>query len=248
MRRALAGSAALTLIWSTAFAGLALAQDPSAAPTEGEPPHPAHIHSGTCANLGGIVEPLRDITFPDRAGTPDGADASPAAGADASPAVGASPSLTQAPEALGPTGTFDTSAAQVSITRVDMTIAEMRRGNHAINAHESATSLARYIACGDIVGGRGDRNVVIPLLEQTRSGYRGVAFLHEDGNRTTVFVTLFNQGDGVTVEPGPDASIAPASIAPASIAPASFAPSASEIPVPIASPATPASPAASPAA
>jgi len=29
---------------------------------EADAPHPAHIHSGTCDNLGDIVAPLSDVT------------------------------------------------------------------------------------------------------------------------------------------------------------------------------------------
>ena len=50
--------AALPLLGSTA-----LAQDstPEAMAQSGEAPHPAHIHSGSCEELGDVVVPLTDI-------------------------------------------------------------------------------------------------------------------------------------------------------------------------------------------
>src|SRR5262249_12589684 len=55
-------------------AGAVAAQSPAASPgasPNGSPPagdvskvpHPAHIHTGTCANLGDIVAPLNDVTM-----------------------------------------------------------------------------------------------------------------------------------------------------------------------------------------
>ncbi len=50
-----------------AFAVLALsvpaglAQTPVASPVAGDGPHPAHIHAGTCVELGDIVAPLSDV-------------------------------------------------------------------------------------------------------------------------------------------------------------------------------------------
>jgi len=70
-----AAGSALTL--ALAFAGVVGAQSPSPAPSAGGGditalPHPAHIHSGSCADLGDIVAPLDDVTLvdgSDRVGT-----------------------------------------------------------------------------------------------------------------------------------------------------------------------------------
>lgn len=135
--------------------------------------HPAHIHTGTCTELGDVVGPLRDIA--------------PLQGA-------ATGSLASLP------------GVEVSVSRVNLTIPQMLRDPHAINAHLSADQVDVYIACGEITGRRNDRNLVIPLAEQNASGYRGVAFLQDDGNRTVVFTVLFDAtgtSDGTT---GPMAS------------------------------------------
>lgn len=176
---------ARTMVASTALLATALlapgaaAQSPSAAPvgSPGASPaagatdaHPAHIHSGTCTELGDVVAPLRDI----------------------------------APARGGQTGALTSVAGvEVSVSRVDLTIPQMLRNDHAINAHLSADQLDVYIACGEITGRRNDRNLVVPLQEQNASGYRGVAFLQEDGNRTIVFTVLFDTSSdsGMGVDP-----------------------------------------------
>lgn len=64
---------------------------------------PVHIHDGTCANLGGVVYPLKDV-------------------------VGGS-----------------------STTMVKGTsVAALTQKPYAINAHESASNLGKYVACGNI--------------------------------------------------------------------------------------------------
>src|SRR6478609_4509784 len=68
--------AASALLITLALAGTVAAQSPSespagspagsAAPSIGDistVPHPAHIHTGTCANLGDVVAPLNDVTL-----------------------------------------------------------------------------------------------------------------------------------------------------------------------------------------
>jgi plastocyanin len=70
-----AGSA---LLITLALAGAVAAQSPSESPAgspgaSAEPgigdisgvPHPAHIHTGTCTNLGDVVAPLKDVTLVD---------------------------------------------------------------------------------------------------------------------------------------------------------------------------------------
>jgi plastocyanin len=64
MRIRLAAGSAVAL--SLVVAATVAAQSPSAAPTIGDitnVPHPAHIHTGSCANLGDVVAPLNDVTL-----------------------------------------------------------------------------------------------------------------------------------------------------------------------------------------
>jgi len=62
--------AAFALLFTVALTGAVSAQSPAASPGESAPagdvskvPHPAHIHNGTCANLGDVVAPLNDVTM-----------------------------------------------------------------------------------------------------------------------------------------------------------------------------------------
>lgn len=67
--------AAFALLLTVAMAGAVAAQSPAASPGEspaesGAPsgdvskvPHPAHIHTGSCADLGDVVAPLQDVTM-----------------------------------------------------------------------------------------------------------------------------------------------------------------------------------------
>ena len=126
-------------------ANSALAQGTPAPVPTAVTSHPAHIHSGTCADLGDVVFPLTDISL---APTADGA--TPAA----------QPMMMHADEVL------------TSVTIVDDTLANLLAGRYAINVHESAENIGNYIACGDIAGEvrlhmRSDAppGLVIPLRE-----------------------------------------------------------------------------------
>jgi hypothetical protein len=64
---------------------------------------PAHIHTGTCANLGGIAYPLTSVT-----------------------------------------GGKSTTVVK------NLTIDKLLGASYAINVHESASNLGKYVACGNI--------------------------------------------------------------------------------------------------
>ncbi len=51
---------------------------PGATAQEGDEPHPAHIHSGTCEELGDIVAPLNDVTLEEGGGVEGAESAIPA--------------------------------------------------------------------------------------------------------------------------------------------------------------------------
>jgi plastocyanin len=139
-------------------------------------PHPAHIHSGTCAELGDVVAPLQDVVLV----VPGAAPSSPGA------------------ERVG-----------ASVTRVDPKLEDILGSPHAIMAHESAENIGNYIACADLVGQPSeDGDLVVALGEQNGSGYVGVAFLHEDSGRTSVYLSLTGPGGGMG--PSPSDAAAPA--------------------------------------
>ncbi len=126
--------------------------------------HPAHIHSGTCAQLGDVVFPLSDVSGDILV------DGTPMAGED-----------------MGP----DDNAVAWSVTTVAAPLADIVSGGHAINVHESAENIGNYIACGDIGGVMmGSSDLAIGLGELNDSGYSGIARLHDNGDGTTL-VTVY---------------------------------------------------------
>jgi len=128
-------------------------------------PHPAHIHSGTCATLGDVVFPLSDVGGPmaDASGTP------------------------MAGMPMGPSSAIP---AQVSVTTVDADLNTIVSGGHAINVHESAENIGNYIACGDIGGEMMGSDLAIGLGELNGSGYSGAAWLHDNGDGTTTVTVV----------------------------------------------------------
>lgn len=160
-------SAALLLSLGVVFApkGVA-AQDMAMAA------HPAHIHAGTCAELGDVVFPLTDVSG---AMMMDGT-----------------------PMAMGEMmGAADAIPVEWSATTVAAPLADIVSGGHAINIHESAENIGNYIACGNIGGTMmGASDLAIGLATLNDSGYSGVATLHDNGDGTTT-VTVYLTGGGM---------------------------------------------------
>ncbi len=151
------------------FAGVSVAgaQD-SATPAAGAPvPHPAHIHSGTCAELGDVVYGLNDVSGELLQGTPG---ATPASAATGEPG----------------------DVIAESTTTVDASLDDLLAEPHAVNVHESADNIGNYIACGDITGEVDDNGTLIIDLEQLNaSGVAGQAILSDSGDgKTQVVITL----------------------------------------------------------
>lgn len=133
-------------------------------------PRPAHIHEGTCDELGGVVAPLTDLTrAEDDAGTTE--------------------------MQLG--NVTDAIPAEYSYTSsVPLALDDILANNHAVNVHESAENIENYIACGDL-GGTVDANgsLVVGLGELNNSGYTGIAVLTADEEvlgQTNVSVFIAN--------------------------------------------------------
>lgn len=141
--------------------------------------HPAHIHSGTCEELGDVVYPLNDVApvdFPVEAGTP-AAMSSPVAEGRAMASEG---------------------VVADSVTTVDTSLDDLLSGEYAINAHESAVNIQNYIACGNITGETTDGQLTVELHELNDSGYTGEAVLVDNGDgTTTVTLTLMQGGAGM---------------------------------------------------
>ncbi len=179
-RRALLSVSAIGIAASTPGFRAGLAQegeDHEATPARATgTPHLAHIHSGTCEELGDVVFPLKDVA---PVSTPGAMSASPDAGTDGTPVgVGADEVVAE------------------STTEVEASLDDILATQHAINVHESAENIDVYIACGDITGAATDGELLIGLEELNDSGYTGEAHLVDNGDgTTTVMVTLMTTGN-----------------------------------------------------
>ena len=157
----------LTTVMATGSAGV-VAQDatPEATPVvETVAARPAHIHAGSCPEVGDVVAPLTDLT-----------SATGGAGA----------------VFPGQAGEWDAVAAEYSFTTVPLTIDEILTGDYAINVHESAENIETYIACGDL-DGTTDANgtLAIGLHEVNNSGYTGIAVLSPSNEAGSTDVSTF---------------------------------------------------------
>lgn len=156
----------VAMIAGFAAGSVAAAQD---ATPSGEAPeaHPAHIHSGTCEDLGDVVYPLNEIGGESLDSTPE---ATPESAAEGLPG-----------DVLG-----------FSVTSVEVSIDDLLAEEHAINVHESAENLDVYIACGNIEGEPDEDGVLYIDLEQLNdSGVNGQAIISDLGDgEVEVAVTL----------------------------------------------------------
>jgi hypothetical protein len=156
------------------------AQDASPVATDGVTGRPAHIHAGSCDELGEVVAPLSDLTLAaGGTGDTEGTDAEGAAA-----------------------GNADAIPAEYSFTTVDLSLDDILAADHAINIHESADNIDEYIACGDL-GGTVDANgsLVVGLQELNDSGYAGIAVLSPSttatgGTDVSVFIAEDLTGGG----------------------------------------------------
>ncbi len=143
--------------------------------------HPAHIHSGSCAELGEVIYPLTDVALP----------SGEMMGADGGHAVKIS----------------DTNLPDVSLQDI---LDGNHAVNIHLSADEIGTYIACG-SIGGVVDSRenGDgQEISVGLMELNESGYVGVAWLGDDGNGgTNVGVTLINvdemHGNGGTAAATP---------------------------------------------
>ena len=180
---------AATLALVIGGAGLsqqALAQDTSTPAADGheamgaKADHPAHIHFGTCAELGDVAFPLTNLTSGYEA-TPEG-------------------SVVGTPETALDT---ESESGATSSTDVEASLDDIIAGGHAINIHESVENIQNYIACGDVTGTPTDGVLELELAELNGSGYTGTATLTDNGDGTTTVEVIIQHGDSGTPEASP---------------------------------------------
>lgn len=145
-------------------------------PTESPIPEqarPAHIHPGRCGALdqGDRIE-LEPLILGD--------------GAIATTAIAVA-TLDATPGAMAV-------AAELSVSVIDMPLADLLASPHAINVHAGVTEMRAYLVCGAIGGPeREDGSIAIGLREERGSGYEGIAYLApnpEDPEQTLVWVFI----------------------------------------------------------
>jgi len=132
--------------------------------------HPAHIHSGSCNELGDVIYPLSNVG---PGGTLNG---------------------TSQPSEDPIGAEDDIYPVDFSVTTVDASLSDIADGNTAINVHESTDEIQNYIACGNIGGPVIGGMLVIGLETLNDSHYSGVAVLTDKDDQTEVTVYL---GEGL---------------------------------------------------
>ncbi|HET7093732.1 MAG TPA: hypothetical protein VFI22_09650 [Thermomicrobiales bacterium] len=154
--------------------------------------HPAHIHSGSCAQLGDVVYPLTNVSA---SGMMAGMQAMAATPGTGMPAAMATPGgLTMAP----PMGATTAIPVETSQTLVNASLQDLLSKPYAINVHESQANIGQYIACGDLGGSMMTGSAMaqggvlaIGLGELNGSGESGIAVLRATGdNQTMVWIYL----------------------------------------------------------
>lgn len=157
-------SLCVPIVCIAALGMASLAASPTAAQDDGG--HPAHIHLGTCSELGEIAWALSNVgPGTVRNGTPSANGA----------IVGQ---------------TSDIYPVDVSVTTVDVPLTTITDGTHAINVHESGANIQNYIACGNIGGTQYGNTLIIGLGQLNDTGYTGIAVLRADEDQTVVTVYL----------------------------------------------------------
>ena len=153
----------------TTFAALSmlvpvsLAQTPESEAGAGDGPHPAHIHTGTCDEIGDVVAPLTDVADPT-----EGAER---VGAESAHAV--KTSMT----------TVDMPLQEIIDGGHAINVHESAE---AIDVYIACGDIGGALVTDD----DGRTHLLIGLGELNDSGHMGIAWLGEDGDQTEVAVTL----------------------------------------------------------
>jgi hypothetical protein len=156
-----------------AFAMLALLISPVLAQTpvgeatpvavDGDGPHPAHIHAGTCDALGDVVAPLNDLADP----TVDG-------------------------ELMGPPTAHAVKVSETTVDLpLDEIIGGGHAINVHLSAEQIDVYIACGDIGGAVFTDEGGRTeLIIGLGELNDSGHSGIAWLGADGDQTEIVVVL----------------------------------------------------------
>lgn len=220
-------TAAVATAMTVGLVGASIAQDATPLAGEGEMDmtagaavYPNHFHLGTCADLDPAPAiPLADLQFPDWVPSLSGE-----AGGDIEVVLPSPADFGNAPI-----------PAAVATTDVDVPLADIVAGGHAVNVHDPADP-SQYVACGNVGGvpdARGD--LFFGLSEHEDSGYSGAVWLHDNGGSTTVVVFLTHPAAQPAVEAGLAAAVAAAE---AEVATPEMAPAATPEAAPEATPVT----------
>jgi hypothetical protein len=128
------------------------------------PANPAAIRSGTCGSQSAeAAYRLFDVRFRPEEGTPT---------------------------AGGPLGSPAAIATRMSVTLLDVSLADLLAGDNVIDIRASGDDLDTIITCGDIGGELMGRDLSIGLREVDGSGFSGIAWLRDQGENTLVYVFL----------------------------------------------------------
>lgn len=202
------GSARSLRFAVVAAIGVLTLMTPTLAAQDGDAPHPAHIHAGTCAELGDVVFPITDVAFPD--GESSG------------------------PESAHPVKISETEVAAPLQDIIDGGHAI----NVHLSADEIDTYIACGDIGGVVHENEDGRtSLVIGLGELNESGHTGVAWFGADGDVTEVAIMLIepdSMGDasaGAAQEASPDAAAAATDSTAVTIQGFAFNPPTIEIPV-----------------
>ena len=138
--------------------------------------HPAHIHNGTCDDLGDVVYPLENITDMMGMASPE-----------------ASTPMTM-PMGTAMAGDSSQDEVAISTSTIDVSLDDLLADDHAVNVHMSPEQSDVHIACGDISGDVENDNLEVVLNEVDGSGYSGHAELTDNGDDTTTVVVTVMTG------------------------------------------------------
>jgi hypothetical protein len=166
MRKRMAGAGATALVMAMLAGSVAQAQDMEMTG------HPAHIHSGSCPDVGDVVGPLSDVSGQFLM---DGT-------ATVTPSMGSSAAI--------PVEASFTSAVAVPY-------ADLFAAPHSIVVHKgpSDEDIRVYILCGDIGGPEmGATDIAIGLGTLSDSGYTGIATIHDNGDGTVKVAVYITTG------------------------------------------------------